>query len=827
VYVEILIETNVLNPIEESMSTLGIEEGIYVYVDSDSNINDEMWVWIQSNTLNGDASSYYGIEAYGEDANVCFVITLNTVDMFEYGIYAEYGNMEITHNTVTNAWEIGIYVYDVWGVVSDNTVTDCYYGIDIDYVYDLVVSDNVITTTWEMEMSDGIYVYNADNLTIEDNIIDGYEYGMEVYYADNSLITGNTVLNSMYDAVYLYYCEYTEFTDNLVQTGYDDGVYVGSCYDFIVADNVISDFMDDGLRIYNSNRVIVADNEIFDVMDDGLDIQNSYDIELYNGLFYDCGDYAVYGSSYSMIWYIDDVAEVRNSPVYFEGDVIVQDGGWLNTDFVSSFDVVDDYYDGVPAIVVEEGGLLTATNTVFGGYWYYTNGYAWLFDVLGAMEMDNSWIYGAYQLYCGPDSSVTIHASVIAYNVLNGVYVDNCDPVLAFVEIHSNGGAGVFITGEAAEPVIKDCIITYNERGIYAYEASLGQVIDNLIIYNYLAGIYVEGVTGEIHDNILMFNQREIFVLSSEVTIEDNQIGYSVLIEIMAEYWPLIMSELSESPLSSWSFSPEDILSMMSNHIGVYVEDSVVECSDNVYGMLSYALYAVDSDVLFMDSVEMSTLVIPYFDEFYSMYNITLPIFVYDGIFASGSEIDVMSAYIEVLDDAVFLEATEAVVNSCEFDAGDFDLYAMDGSTVDVYGTELDKVKAEDTSTVDVWAVLTVYTVDPDGNAVVAYVMVFDSVHTYPMAEGNSSEDGVFAVTVMTAEWTSAGQDTSFNPYTVNAHFEGGNAVDTVTVDGPTEVTLQDPGPPTSEVDVGVAVAIAVLGGIVLIIALLTLAVRP
>jgi hypothetical protein len=186
-----------------------------------------------------------------------------------------------------------------------------------------------------------------------------------------------------------------------------------------------------------------------------------------------------------------------------------------------------------------------------------------------------------------------------------------------------------------------------------------------------------------------------------------------------------------------------------------------------------------------------------------------------------------MSAYIEVLDDAVFLEATEAVVNSCEFDAGDFDLYAMDGSTVDVYGTELDKVKAEDTSTVDVWAVLTVYTVDPDGNAVVAYVMVFDSVHTYPMAEGNSSEDGVFAVTVMTAEWTSAGQDTSFNPYTVNAHFEGGNAVDTVTVDGPTEVTLQDPGPPTSEVDVGVAVAIAVLGGIVLIIALLTLAVRP
>jgi parallel beta-helix repeat protein len=818
VFADVVISSNTIICVDEDFVD---NWGIFCDASSDTNITDKMWFWIQDNTINGEFGSTDGISVSEDGANANWMISRNAVDMAYDCIHVVGGWAEIVSNTLTNSYDDGISVTLANGYITANTIGDCGYGVYIYNAFDIVVSDNDITTTWEMDTWDGMLVSNCENLTIENNMIDGFEYGIDLYGIDDSFVTGNTVLNSLYEAVYVYDCENLEFSDNLVQTGFSHGIYVEDSSFIVLADNVISDFMDDGIYLYESDDCVIADNEIFAIGDDGLDIEDCYDTVLYNGIFYDCY-YAIDGESYSMIWIIDGVAEVRNCPVYFKGDVIVVDGGWLNLDFVSSFELYDDYYDGVPALTVEEGGLLTATNTVFGEI----EGTAWLFDVYGTMEMDNSWVYEAYQLYCGPTSDVTIHASSIWYSYLNGVFIDDCSPVLAFVDISFNEKAGVYITGENADPVIKDCIISFNERGIYANEASIGQIVDNLIFYNDMTGIYVDSVVGEIHDNILIFNQREIFVMNSVLSIEDNQIGYSSLVEVMADYWSIIMGESGESSMAEWSFDPEDIMSLMTNHIGVYVENSVVECSGNVYGMLSYALYAVESDVLFMDSVEMYDLVMTYFDEASTMYNITLPIFVYDGIFASESALVVADAYIEVLDDAIFLEATNATVDSCVLVAGDFDIYAMDGSNVDVIGGELDKVKAEDDTEIGLWYTMTVYTVDPDGNPVDVWVMVFDSVHTYPIVEGNSS-DGVFTAQVMAGMWTSSGEDTSMNPYTAYASFEGGNADQTVTVDGDVEMTLQDPGPESPHLGAGFAIAVAVIAGILVVIGLLTLAVRP
>ena len=164
-------------------------------------------------------------------------------------------------------------------------------------------------------------------------------------------------------------------------------------------------------------------------------------------------------------------------------------------------------------------------------------------------------------------------------------------------------------------------------------------------------------------------------------------------------------------------------------------------------------------------------------------------------------------------------------MDSCELVAGDFDIYAMDGSNVNVVASDLHKVKAEDDTEVGLWYTLTIYTVDPDGNPVDVWVMVFDSVHTYPIAEGNST-DGVFTAQVMAGMWTSSGENTSMNPYTAYASFDGGDADQTVTVDGDMEITLQDPGPQT-HLGTAFAVGVAVLAGVLLVIALLTLAVRP
>jgi parallel beta-helix repeat protein len=796
---EITVTENVVTGMEAESLALD-DEAIYVWFYTNTGVEQLASVWVTDNTITGgDIWEGTGIYIYGcENAmDVTFHVLDNTIDTIYTGIYTYYVLLDVSGNTITNVG-YGMELDYSSGVVENNTVTEAYEGFYLYECVDMVFQDNVATTSLWSDSWDGADIYYCENLTFENNLIDGFSYGMYIYECEECLFTGNTITNSVWDAVEIYYSECIEFSGNTVVTSYSDGLYIYSSEDLLIEGNTISDHLYYGIYMYYSDYVIIGNNSISDVGEDGLYFYSCYDVLLYNGMFEDCGDYGIYGNSESMRWLIDGESMVRNCPVYFEGDVVVMDGGLLTLDFVSSFQVYYDYYDGIAAIVVEEGGVLDATNTAFGGWLEGLNGYSYLFDVYGELYMDNSAIYDAYQLYLGPTSTVEIHASVIQYNEMNGVFIDNASPVISGTEISYNDRAGVYISGEAADPDIKDCVIAYNERGIYAYQASLGHVVDNIFFYNDMAGIYVEQVTGAIHDNILIFNQREIFVQDSDVTIMDNQIGYSMIIEIMAEYWPLMMMDYGccLSGSDYWYFSPEDIMSLMSNHIGVYIEDSTAVLSGNVYGMLSYAVYAVNSQIEFSDSVEMNTLVLTYFDDWYMMYNVSLPIFVFDGLFASDSMVVVNGAYIEVLDDAIFLEGCEAEISDTVMVSGDFDLYVMRGTVANVTDSEMEKVRAEGSSIgseIMIWNTLTVYTVDQDGNPMAGIPVVIMNASEEVVDEGTSDSNGMFQATVMAAHWTSAGEDTGMNPYTVIASFEDQNASMSVTVDGPTEITMQEP----------------------------------
>jgi len=793
---EITVTENVVTGMEAESLALD-DEAIYVWFYTNTGVEQLASVWVTDNTITGGDSDY-GTGIYADSCentmDVTFHILDNTIDSIYVGIYMNTAMLDVSGNTITNVG-YGMELDYSSGVVENNTVTEAYEGFYLYECVDMVFQDNVATTSFWSDSWDGADIYYCENLTFENNLIDGFSYGMYIYECEECLIAGNSITNSVWDAVEIYYCTYVEFSGNTIVTSYGDGLHIYSSDYLLIEGNTISDHLYDGIYMYYSDNVIIGNNSISDVGEDGLYFYSCYDVLLYNGMFEDCGDYGIYGNSESMRWLIDGESMVRDCPVYFDGDVVVMDGGLLTLDFVSSFQVYYDYYDGIAAIVVEEGGVLDATNTAFGGWLEGLSGDSYLFDVFGELYMDNSAIYDAYQLYLGPTSTVEIHASVIQYNEVNGVFIDNTSPIISGTDISYNDRAGVYISGEAADPDIKDCVIAYNERGIYAYQASLGHVVDNILFYNDMAGIYVEQVTGAIHDNILIFNQREVFVQDSDVTIMDNQIGYSMIIEIMAEYWPLMMMDY-EGPMSGsayWFFSPEDIMSLMSNHIGVYIEDSTAVLSGNVYGMLSYAVYAVNSQIEFSDSVEMNTLVLTYFDDRYMMYNISLPIFVFDGLFASDSMVVVNGAYIEVLDDAIFLEGCEAEVSDTMMVSGDFDLYAMDGTVANLVNCEMEKVRAEDSSEIMAWYTLTVYTVDQDGDPMSEVPIMIMDASEEVVDEGSSNSNGMFQATVMATHWTSAGEDTGMNPYTVIASFEDQNASMSVTVDGPTEITMQEP----------------------------------
>ena len=825
----ILIQGNLVS-LENEVMGMDIDNGIYGGISClTDHVEERGNLDVLDNEVTGSATGF-GIFVYSKpSSDLYFTIARNSISNFSTGIEADNSEVMIVGNTITNIAYSGVDMFQSTGSILDNQIDSRYRGVDVTYSMDLLLSGNTILNTLNAGTGFGIYMDFCENVTISDCSISLFGYGVYLVYVDASTIQGNVLEVLGNNGVYAFDGDGLTLANNTITSTLRDGVHLEYCDLAEIVGNEIYDVGNDGVYLTECDDLVFADNIVHDALDDGLEMLSCYDAVLYNNVFYDCVDYGVFTSSGSMKWIVDDVAEVRNCPVYFMGDVVVMDHGILTLDSVNGFVLSDDSHDGVPALIIEEGGQLDAVSSELGSDEAVgalpPSSTPWLFEVFGEMNMDTCVVSGAYQLYCAPTSAVVVHSSVIKDGRMNGVYVDNCSPVIASTNITENDGDGVYITGEGAEPDIKNCMISLNGRGIYAHGGSLGKVIDNLIFYNQMAGIYVESVIGGIHDNILLFNQREVFILDSTITLRDNQIGYSILIEIMSEYWPLFL-EMEHPGMLQFLFEPEDILSMMSNHIGVYAENSVVDARDNHYGMLSYAVYIVDSEMLFMDSVAMSTLVIPYISEDEVAYEISLPIIVADGIFASGSMLVVEGSYIEVMDDAVFLESSEAEIDDSELISGDLDIYAVGGSTANVYSTSLESVKVEDSSVVSVFAVLTVYTVDMNGNPMQGIPVTVSSNDGSVVAEGNSTAEGEFIATVLAAQYTSAGENTTINPYMVSAAFQNGWTNQTVEVDGPTEIILMEPdsGPQYSERNV---LAMAVIAGILVFIGLLTIAARP
>jgi parallel beta-helix repeat protein len=756
---------------------MGLSVGAYDYEGGvgpatlDAPFVNEMNIVVENNHI---SKSGTGIAVYESDA----IIRNNVIMDCGTGIDLSYTSASVTGNSISNC-ENGIEVYyPLVVLIQDNTIVVTYNGIDVDDYYNdstsVSILDNIITILDIRDADDGVGVYGSANILIAGNTITA-QYGIYASDVYNLTIMENSVSNCEY-AVMVYETDWVLIEGNLI-TSSQEGLYVEYCDYVVVGNNTITNNLMYGAMIVENDQVVLWNNE---VSGNG-DYIDEYEDELMGGLY-------IADNEEKVLWFIDGEAKVARNVMILKGDkqIEVLAGGSLAIQDVTEF-----LFRGPTEIVVDEGGLLYMSNVnILRGTSFYETGPPMAnIAVHGSLWM-NLVQTDSVTLHLFPTSDAEVRSSTFTNYVYTAIFVDGSSPVIADNLIFSAFGKyGIQVEGEGAAPIIVGNIIALNDHGIYAKGMDMGGIYDNLIVLNTMSGLLVEESVGRIHDNILLANKIEILLRDSDVSVEDNEIGYTNLFQVLANYAPLLShfvgsqdsTELntSESPeaalqsiLGVSSLDMYEIVGWIKAHNGIWAENSKVQTSGNVYGLVNNALYAIRSEVHFNDDVRTITVNVPHVIEGVT-YEFPLSVYVLNGIYASHSQIWVTGSTIEVLDDAIVLDACEAWVEGATLMAGDYDYFLFGGSEAFNIATTYDRAKVEDSHSLNEGTWLTLTAVEK-GEPAANVTIVIKNAKGEIVFEGVTDAEGKVKVLLTQYSWTSEGKDDGFNPYTINATFESG-----------------------------------------------------
>jgi len=693
-------------------------------------------------------------------------INENTISNSMYGIYAVSASGEISDNVISSTASDGIYgseVYDM--MIAGNTITEAGtlgmggYGIDLSYPYNVTVSDNVITNSYS-----GLYIDDG-------------------YMCD---IIGNTV--DMNDGIgaYFYDCEDIIVEDNSFSQNGGYGVEFYNGWDFVFGNNTVNNNLGYGLYLdLEDSRGYLYNNEF------------SYNER--SGLYVEADLSSPAPTWYGVKWIIDDEASVKMNTVYFDGEIVIAKGGVLNIESVESFYFEGSLVDGTPSLLVN--GTMNAINTEFGADDIFE------FEVNGIVDAEYCGFSDVYTVCIHEGSEAEFRACTFDAGEVATITINNASPVFSMCTMigqFQDGDASypvVSIEGAKADPTITGGIIIGGWQGIFAKDTGLGNVYDTIFILNEMAGIYGDNVSGKIHDNVFMLNGISILLENSDVSIEDNEIGWTNYIDALAGYAPLIQAiahhvyaalsdvmDMIEVDMNATEFQDllDDITGMSTKTYygdilstiqmattGVYAKNCELVMSGNTYGMLYQCVYVVGGTLSFSDKIETRNLEIPYYLGL-NTSSLKVPIQNVNGLYAAKAIVTIDGAEISVVDDAIMLESCNATISNSVLDAGDFDLFAMNGCEVTVVNTVLDKVKSEDSNSIDMYCQLEVTAVDDEGNAVSGRTVTIYDANGVKVAEGKTDSNGKFTASVLAYTITDSGNGAA-QVYTVKVDFKNGD----------------------------------------------------
>ena len=680
--------------------------------------------------------------------------------------------------------------------IADNAVEGAQYGIQ---AYIMTESTAIVTNNTVTDAEWGLHLTSSEGVEVRDNTFKRNKCGMFVGGGSDTVIEGNAFLENGC-GVHLSGDIDTIVRDNFFSKNSELGLKAESSYGLVVEDcyfymNGDEDIFASGGARLTGVEGVVGNCTFYLNLGNGLYVDDS-ELIIYNGEYDQNDEYGLYVNDGSVDWIVDAEAVVHANDVVFAGEIIIC--GKLVLDYVDDFemrpdgDVLFGIYNGHARLVVAKGGCLEAYNTKLEG-----SSDPWYFDVYGSMLMTNCVVEDAFEVYLA-SSDVEMTTTMIEDAYGNGIRIDGCSPVIRGCTIVDSTMDGIYIV-DGARPTIVGCTIVGNDRGIYAYESSLEFVVDNIIMMNEF-GIYAERVSGVIHDNVVMLNDNELFLLECDVVVEYNQFGYGRPIEMLEPLASALVQAIEllgelpmdlgprAAPLELDYMLGELALMLMNDGIGIYAVDSCVHASNNEYGMLQTAVYLVRSDLVFSDNVRSNS-----FDMTYSngTRTLSIPVTVYDGIYAVDSTLTVQGASFQVVDDAIFLESSTAVIVDSTLQAGDFELYLFRDSEAAMCGP-LDKYVILDTSRLYWLGELTINVVDQDNFGIAGASVVVKDATGRVWSDGVTDRNGVFVAHAPYSLETRSGVNDSLGKTLVTAAY-GDKATKSaeIDVDGDDEITMK------------------------------------
>ncbi len=288
-------------------------------------------------------------------------------------------------------------------------------------------------------------------------------------------------------------------------------------------------------------------------------------------------------------------------------------------------------------------------------------------------------------------------------------------------------------------------------------------------------------------------NKVEILLTDSNVTISENQIGWSKMIDALAEYAPFIelvghhlfeMMDTTEEVTGTegelmdiGSLFGLDVSDLLLGHVGVMAMGCErLVMADNWYGMLYQAVYVMDCpDLVFGDRIAPSNLTIPYYVGLNSS-TLTVPIQCVNGLYAVRTDVNLVNAHIEVLDDAVVLQDCTGSVFNSVLKGGDKALLVVPSASASAEGGGF-----------QVKSILKVHAEEDDGDSVSEVKVTVIDANGVMVARGETNDNGDFVCTVVSYIVSAVGVDKTMNPYKVSVEFDNGNVSNDVTVADPVD----------------------------------------